>query len=261
MTHIPFLFSFAGYSVLTFLIALIFTKPFIRLLQHWKIGKTMREESVDGKSAAIFRALHLKKTGTPTTGGVLIWGTALAVILFSRFLALIGVIDQSLLQRGEVYLPLFTLVSMGVLGAIDDYLNVRGIGKKKGMEALPKIVITLVFAIVGALWFAFKLEYSSIHIPGLGDFDIGLWYVPLFIIITVATANAVNFTDGLDGLAGGREVDGRTVGAGCGVVGRAQGHRAETVLAGKEQQRGLGTGFAIVQKAALQQIGHILAHH
>src|SRR6185295_19604788 len=105
-------------------------------LRVLKISKNIREESIDGKSAAIFRALHLKKSGTPTMGGILIWGTVLLVVLFSRFLSLFGIIDQSLLQRGEVYLPLLTLVAMGILGAVDDYMNVRGIGKKKGLEAL-----------------------------------------------------------------------------------------------------------------------------
>lgn len=203
MTHIPFLLELFGYSFLGFVIALLLTPHFIALLRKWKIGKNIREESMDGKSAAIFRSLHLKKSGTPTMGGLLIWGTVLLIILFSRFLSYIGVVDQSLLQRGEVYLPLFTLVSMGILGAIDDYLNVRGVGAKKGMEALPKIALTFTFAVAGALWFSLRLEYSSIHLPGIGDFDIGLWYIPLFILVIVATANAVNFTDGLDGLAGG----------------------------------------------------------
>lgn len=203
MTHISFLLEISTYTVLAFIIALACAPKFIDLLKALKIGKNIREESVDGRSAAIFRSLHLKKTGTPTMGGILIWGTVLLIILGSRLLSLLGVVDQSLLQRGEVYLPLFTLISMGVLGAIDDYLNVRGVGKKKGMEALPKIALTFVFALAAALWFSLKLEYSSIHLPGIGDFDIGLWYIPLFVLVIVSTANAVNFTDGLDGLAGG----------------------------------------------------------
>ncbi len=203
MTHIPFLFEIFGYSIAAFCIALAGTRSFVGLLRKYKLGKNIREESVDGKAATLYRALHMKKTGTPTMGGILIWGTVLVVILLSRYLSFTGIIEHSLLQRGEVYLPLFTLIAMGILGAIDDYLNVKGVGAKKGLELLPKITFLLMFATVGAFWFAFKLGYSSIHIPALGDFYIGLWYIPLFIFIIVATANAVNFTDGLDGLAGG----------------------------------------------------------
>lgn len=203
MTHLSFLIGLFGYIVSAFCIALILFPRFLKMLRVWKIGKNIRAESMDGQKAAVFRALHLKKSGTPTMGGILIWGVVLLIILGSRLLSLFGIIDQSLLQRGEVYLPLFTLIAMGVLGAIDDYLNIRNIGTKAGLEALPKFFFLLLFSTAGALWFAFKLEYSSIHIPLLGDFDIGLWYIPLFILIVVATANAVNFTDGLDGLAGG----------------------------------------------------------
>ncbi|MBI5414300.1 phospho-N-acetylmuramoyl-pentapeptide-transferase, partial [Candidatus Peregrinibacteria bacterium] len=203
MTHIPFLLELFGYSVFAFFVTLVATPAFVRILQKWNIRKNIRDDSIDGKVAKVYRALHLGKEGTPTMGGVLIWGTTLGVILFSRFLSFIGVIEKSILQRGEVYLPIFTLLAMGILGGIDDFLNVRGIGKKRGLEALPKFLFTLLFATMGAVWFAFKLEYSSIHVPGVGDFEIGLWYIPLFILVIVSTANAVNITDGLYGLAGG----------------------------------------------------------
>ncbi len=203
MTHVPFLLEIFSYSVFAFFFALFFTPSFLAFLRKYRIRKAIREDAMDGAGAKIFRSLHLKKEGTPTMGGILIWVTVLFVILFSRVLSFIGVFDQSLLQRGEVYLPLFTLIAMGILGGIDDYFNIRGIGKKKGIEALPKLLFTLLFALAAALWFAFKLKYSSIHIPGVGDFEIGLWYIPLFILVFVATANAVNVTDGLDGLAGG----------------------------------------------------------
>lgn len=62
------------------------------------------------------------------------------------------------------------------------------------------------FASIGAWWFYFKLGWSSIHIPAVGDFEIGFWYIPLFIFLVVATSNAVNITDGLDGLAGGLSI-------------------------------------------------------
>lgn len=203
MTHIPFLVQLFNYSLLAFLTAFLLTPPFVRLLFKYKVGKKIRSVASDGKAAQLFEALHLKKTGTPTMGGILIWGTILFVVLFSRGLSFLGLIEKSILDRGEVYLPLFTLVAMGFLGALDDYYNIRELGKSKGIDVAPKFILLTLFGLLGAFWFYYKLGYSSIHIPSLGDFEIGVWYIPLFTLVIVATANAVNITDGLDGLAGG----------------------------------------------------------
>ena len=186
----------------SFLIAVNSAPGFIYLLLKYNLAKNIREKASDGRAADLFRKLHLKKEGTPTMGGILIWVTTLIVVLFSRGLSYFGVISESLLDRGEVYLPLFTLVTMGLLGAIDDYLNVRQ-SKHKGLPVQPKLFFLLLFSGLGALWFYFKLDYTSIFIPFVGNVDLGWWYIPLFIFIITGTANAVNITDGLDGLAGG----------------------------------------------------------
>lgn len=203
MTHVPALIQIFGYSMFAFFVAFILTKPFVKLLYKYKIGKKIRDIASDGKAAILFNALHINKSGTPTMGGILIWVTVLFVVLFSRLLSFFGFIEKSLLDRGEVYLPLFTLISMGLLGAVDDYYNIREKGKSKGIDIAPKFILLITFALLGACWFYFKLGYSSIHVPSVGDFEIGMWYIPLFVLVIVATANAVNFTDGLDGLAGG----------------------------------------------------------
>lgn len=203
MTHVPHIITIFSWSLLTFLVTLIGTPFYLKLAQRFKLGKQLREDSMDGKKATLFRELHAKKTGTPTMGGIVMWGSVVLVIGLSRLMSLLGWIDQSILNRGEVYLPLMTLIAVGILGAVDDLFNVKQIGKKKGIEAKPKFLLLTAFAVVGALWFYYKLGFSAIHIPRLGDFEIGLWYIPLFILVIVSTANAVNFTDGLDGLAGG----------------------------------------------------------
>ena len=167
------------------------------------MGKQLRIETVDGREASVFRKFHQHKKGTPTMGGILIWGSILLTILFSRILSYFGLVDHSLLQRGQVYLPLFTLIAFAALGGVDDYLNIIGSGKKKGLDWVPKIITLLTISIIGAFWFYFKLGYNQIHIPYAGDITVGIWYIPIFVFIIIGTANAVNVTDGLDGLAGG----------------------------------------------------------
>ncbi len=187
----------------TFFLGLALFPFYIHFLIKYKIGKNIREESVDGGKASIFRMFHEHKSGTPTMGGVAIWGLVLLVVLGSRVLSYFGILDHSLLQRTEVYLPLFTMIFVGILGAVDDYWNVKGIGKTKGLPFIFRSVILLIFGLMGSLWFYFKLGYSDITIPFYGLVDIGWWYIPFFILMVFGTANAVNVTDGLDGLAGG----------------------------------------------------------
>lgn len=192
-----------GSGFLAFAIAMALAPWFISQLRKHKIGKNIRAVASDGKAATLFQKLHAKKAGTPTMGGILIWGTTFLVVGLSRLLSYLGVFDHSLLNRKETYLPLFTLFAVAMLGAVDDWFNIKGWGRSKGINMKPKFLLLSLFAIIGSLWFYFKLGYSEIHVPGIGDFDIGLWYIPLFIFIINGTANAVNFTDGLDGLAGG----------------------------------------------------------
>ncbi|MDP7247150.1 MAG: phospho-N-acetylmuramoyl-pentapeptide-transferase [Candidatus Peribacteraceae bacterium] len=192
-----------GYAFFAFIAGLVLTPPFISFLRRNKLGKQLRIETVDGREASVFRKFHQHKKGTPTMGGILIWGSILLTIIFSRILSYFGLVDHSLLQRGQVYLPLFTLIAFAALGGVDDYLNIIGSGKKRGLDWLPKIITLLTISIVGAFWFYFKLDYNQIHIPYVGDMTVGIWYIPIFIFIIIGTANAVNVTDGLDGLAGG----------------------------------------------------------
>ena len=192
-----------GSGFLAFTIAYLSAEPFIGLLRKWKLGKNIRTLASDGKNAELYNALHQKKTGTPTMGGILIWGSTLLTILLSRALTYFGFFEHSLLSRKETYLAIFTLGTVALLGMTDDLFNIKGWGKSKGLNIKPKFFWLTVLALLGGLWFYYKLGYNQIHIPGVGDFSLGLWYIPLFVFIITGTANAVNFTDGLDGLAGG----------------------------------------------------------
>ncbi|MBI4235408.1 phospho-N-acetylmuramoyl-pentapeptide-transferase [Candidatus Peregrinibacteria bacterium] len=194
-----------GSGTLAFAIFVGLTPFFHKQLIRFRIGKQIREDALSGEKASLFAALHAKKSGTPTMGGLLIWGTVLIVVAISRLLSAMGYFDHSLLNRKETWIPIFTLVTCGILGAIDDYINVRGIGKNKGLSAKFKLFWLILFSSVGAYWFHYKLGFNeiAIPIPGAEALQLGIWYIPVFIFVIVSTANAVNFTDGLDGLAGG----------------------------------------------------------
>jgi len=191
-----FLFTFS----FTFIVA----PSFIRFLKKFSIRQKIRENAVDGKVSKIFSMLHKKKEGTPTMGGILIWGSVVLVALLSLLLPKINITQFSLINQKETYIPLFTLLSTAILGLVDDFWNIKGIGKTKGISVRPKMFWLTLFALVGALFFYFNLERSSIYIPIINiDINLGLFYIPFFIFVVVGTANAVNITDGLDGLAGG----------------------------------------------------------
>lgn len=192
-------------SAVAFVVAFAWAPLLIRLLQEWKMGKVIRTEN----SAPIFAKLHEKKRGTPTMGGILIWGTVLilAVVLLhvTPFFPEGSVWARlNFLSRSETLLPLGALVASAIVGFIDDYFNVRGIGPKGGgLRMRHRLLIYTAIAVVGAWWFRVKLDWDVLHIPFMGDFHFGFWYVPVFILVIVATAFSVNEADGLDGLAGG----------------------------------------------------------
>ncbi|MBI4231894.1 hypothetical protein HY605_01565, partial [Candidatus Peregrinibacteria bacterium] len=102
-----------GSGTLAFILALIFTPWFTKQLIKFRIGKQIRENAISGEKSSLFSALHAKKSGTPTMGGLLIWGTVLIVVLISILLQEFGYFSQSLFSREETWLPLFTLVTCG----------------------------------------------------------------------------------------------------------------------------------------------------
>lgn len=176
-----------------FVMAMAFTPLLTEVLFRYKLGKKIRE----GKTP-IFSLLHKGKENIPTMGGILIWVTVVVLsLLFNS-------------TRSQTWLPLFTLVTAAVLGLVDDLFNIYRIGPNGGgVRERHKLIWQLAIAFVGAWWFYSKLGWSdpTIHpgilIPGIGEVFVGWWYVPIFVFTIVATSNAVNITDGLDGLAAG----------------------------------------------------------
>lgn len=194
-----------GMGTLTFVVAFGLTPVLTHFLYKYHFGKNIR----DTGSTPVYSRLHAKKAGTPVGGGIIVWATVFILALFFWLLArwLPSELTEKLnfLTRPQTLLPLGALVASALVGLVDDFLNVRKIGPHGGGVGGVKARLVLYTAVAafGAWWFFYKLEWSIIHVPGVGDFEIGWWYVPLFILVLVATAFSVNESDGLDGLAGG----------------------------------------------------------
>ena len=171
---------------LAFVVTLIIGRPIVTFLRQQKVGKQIR---VDGPQT------HLVKTGTPTMGGIMV---SISVVVITLVF--------NLLDRLSMLLPIGVLLAAGFLGAVDDRMNLVG-GGRTGMTARFKFAWLSIFGVVAALLlhlpYPFGLGYHDIYVPFFRQFDIGLAYLPIAALAIIATANAVNLTDGLDTLAGG----------------------------------------------------------
>lgn len=199
-----------GVTIIAFVTAILLTPPLFKFLKKFGIKKQIRS----AESAPIFAKLHAKKEGTPTMGGILIWASVLglAVIFallnhfFDGFFAYLNFVN-----RAETYLPLAAMFIAAGLGFIDDLLGALRIGPNNGgMTTKHKFLMYCLVAAIGAWWFYAKLgcldnveNACILRIPFFGNFDVGLWYIPIFMLVVVASAFSADLTDGLDGLLGG----------------------------------------------------------
>jgi phospho-N-acetylmuramoyl-pentapeptide-transferase len=196
-----------------FLFAFAITPLWTHMLYKYRIGIKIKSTDVNGEKLTFVNNLHAEKAGTPTMGGVIIWLSVVVLVLASHFIlpsiAKLFSINffarLDFFSRPQVWLPLFALASAGVLGLFDDIMSVRGWGKNKGggMRFAMRFGWLIAIAAVGAWWFYYKLDWNVIHIPAMGNFALGLWYIPLFIFVILFAAISSNETDGLDGLNGG----------------------------------------------------------
>lgn len=180
---------------LGFFVSMLITPIYTTLAYKWQLWKKPRETATTGEEATVFMKLHATKHKRliPTMAGIVfIAAVCLVTVPFN-------------LVRAETWLPLAAFVGAAVVGLLDDIINIRGDGKGvAGLRTQLKLALTTLVAAIGGWFFYFKLDVSSIHIPVAGiDWQIGWLVIPLFILVVVATANAVNISDGLDGLAGG----------------------------------------------------------
>ncbi len=178
-------FSFA----LSMLITPIYTK--VAYQQEW--WKRQRTDAWSGGKALVYQKLHAAKhkRNIPTMAGLIFVASILLVTLLAN------------LNRGQTWLPLAGLLAAGAIGLIDDAMNIKSTGGVAGMSARVKFSLYSIIVLVMGWWFYAKLGVNTVYVPGLGDLHIGILTIALFWLVVIATANSVNITDGLDGLAGG----------------------------------------------------------
>ena len=198
-------------GVLSFLTAFLLTPFLTKVLYKYRLWrKEVRTQAIDGKDLTYFQKFHSEgETHIPRFGGLLIWLVPLFLAVFFYVLHKTGVNiwwvqKLNFLNRGQTWLPFFALIAAALVGFLDDFLQVIGKGKyiAKGLTLKQRILLMGVIGAVGAWWFYSKLGWSTLHVPGLGDFSVGIWYLPLFIIVMMAVYSG-GVIDGLDGLAGG----------------------------------------------------------
>jgi phospho-N-acetylmuramoyl-pentapeptide-transferase len=173
-------------GAIAFAMTVIWGEPLLRILRHFRIGKQIR---LDGPRT------HQTKMGTPTMGGLMIVVPVLAMTLILNVVPILG---RTMIGR-SVLLPLGVLVAFGALGALDDLLGLRG----RPLKARVKFPLQVILALAIAFLLRYLLDVPDLFLPGIAvSINLGIWYIPIAAFVIVASTNAVNITDGLDGLAG-----------------------------------------------------------
>lgn len=178
-------------SVFAFCAAMLLTPIFTHYAYKHKLWKRSRTHATTGEALTVIAQLRIKRTIPRMAGLITIAAITLATVAFN-------------LDRAQTWLPLAGLLGGGLIGLIDDLINIKGKGGGvAGLRAPIKFGMITAVAAASALFFYYKLGYSTILIPGAGDIEFGWWLIPIFTLVVVATSNAVNISDGVDGLAGG----------------------------------------------------------
>ena len=183
-----FLLGFLG-----FMVAMALTPVFTNFAYKHEWWKKQRTEAFGGGAATGYQKLHAAKhkRNVPNMAGLIFIAAVALVTLAAN------------LHRSETWLPLAGMLAAGFIGLVDDVMNIRGTSKIAGMKASVKFGLYSLVLLVGGWWFYSKLGVHSVYLPMVHQWHIGALVIALFWLVVIATANSVNITDGLDGLAGG----------------------------------------------------------
>lgn len=198
-----------GLLLFSFIITSISIVPFINLLYQIKFQRAKQiTKDAFGKRTPIFDKHHSKKAGTPVGGGLLI--IIIVSILFASVLPILGFFGVDVTSvyqssQSEVNILFFTFLSFSILGLYDDVKKFFGFKESGffGIRMRVKLVMQIILALIISLMMYFYLGISFLHVPFFGTLQMGILYIPFATFAIVSFANAVNITDGLDGLASG----------------------------------------------------------
>jgi len=178
-----------------FLLAMFLTPIYTYFAYKYKWWKKQKKETLTGEALPIMSKLHAHKfrRAFPTMAGIVGVVTVWFVTMLCNW------------DRGQTWLPLIAFIAGSIVGLIDDLVNVFGSGKgAAGLRASAKFILITIVGVVLGWYFAVKIGWSSLHIPFVGEWMLPEWLmIIVFAFAVVATSNAVNISDGLDGLAGG----------------------------------------------------------
>lgn len=187
------LINILALGFLGFALSMLITPLYTTIAYKHQWWKRQRTDAWSGGKATVYAKLHAEKhkRNIPTMAG----------LIFVASIALVTLAAN--LDRGQTWLPLAGLIGAACIGLIDDVMNIRGIGGVAGMSARLKFSLYSILVLLGGWWFYAKLGVTSVYVPGLEQWHIGIFIIALFWLVVIATAISVNFSDGLDGLAGG----------------------------------------------------------
>lgn len=177
-----------------FILSMAITPLYTDVAYRKEWWKRMRTDAWAGGKATVYAKLHAAKhkRNIPTMAG-LIFVSAITIVTLTGNL-----------NRGQTWLPLAGLLAAACIGLADDFMNIRGsLGGVAGMSARTKFSLYSIILLIGGWWFYAKLGVHSIYLPVVHQWHIGVLVIALFWLVVIATAISVNFSDGLDGLAGG----------------------------------------------------------
>jgi phospho-N-acetylmuramoyl-pentapeptide-transferase len=236
------IFFLASFSAIVSMILAPLLIRFLYKIRFWK--KEARKKAISGEESSIIYSLHKEKeVSVPRGGGIIIWFSVALITFFFFFISEILPPNYSFwwlrklnfLSRSETWLPLFTLISASIIGLFDDILQIfekeeknlfSSFQQKKknlfqkiliflggnyiggGMSLRRRLFFVLIIGLIGGLWFHYKLNWDTIHIPLIFNFPqgidlyVGVFIIPLFVLTILASWSG-GIIDGLDGLAGG----------------------------------------------------------
>jgi phospho-N-acetylmuramoyl-pentapeptide-transferase len=178
-------------SFVAFCISMLLTPIYTHFAYKYKLWKRHRTHSTTGEELKVISSLRIKRTVPLMAGLITVIAITVVTLIWN-------------LNRYQTWLPLAGLIGGGIVGLIDDIINIRGSGGKvAGLRAPVKFGMITFVAVLLGLFFYYKRGYTTIHLPYFNNIKLGWGIIPMFTLVVVSAGNAVNISDGMDGLAGG----------------------------------------------------------